>query len=58
MPSWERLFDAAAVPVWIMMLIYFYQIEDKTWPELGLMGFAAAGLVVDALCTYKWFKPA
>jgi hypothetical protein len=53
----ERIFDAAALPVWALMLAYFYSRskEQVTWLFIAVL---VGALAVDGYQTFCWSAPA
>ncbi len=48
--------DVLAIPFFALLMIYFYNIENKTIFEYVLFLFAIAGFVLDILYTYIFFS--
>jgi len=48
--------DILAIPLFLWLSVYFYQIQNKTATEWALMAFALSGFVLDLLFTYLHFK--
>ena len=46
--------DILAIPLFILLSVYFYKIEHKSPLEYVLFGFALAGFVLDTLYTYLY----
>jgi hypothetical protein len=44
--------DILAIPFFALLVVYFYNIEDKTIMEYILLGFSISGVVLDILYTY------
>jgi hypothetical protein len=44
--------DIAAIPFFLMLSIYFYQLENKNPYEWVLMIFSMGGFIVDIIFTY------
>ena len=47
--------DILAIPFFLLTFIYFYNLENKTWLEYGLLIFSLCGFVLDMLFTYLFF---
>ena len=41
--------DIFAIPLWLIMILYFYRIENKTPVEYVLFLFGSTGLLLDGL---------
>ena len=52
----NRVADIFAIPLWIIMLIYFISIDKNTAIEWILLGFAVIGLLADGLFTADFVK--
>jgi len=52
----SRVADIFAIPLWIIMLVYFISIDDKTAIEWVLLLFALMGLLADGLFSYDFVK--
>lgn len=44
--------DILAIPFFALLVIYFYNIEDKTIIEYVLLLFSISGFILDILYTY------
>jgi hypothetical protein len=49
--------DILAIPFFALLVIYFYNIEDKTTIEYVLLLFSISGFILDILYTYIFFVP-
>lgn len=49
-----HLCDVAAIPFFIILIIYFSSIKNKTYVEYLLLLFGIVGLVIDSIFTYKY----
>ena len=47
--------DILAIPFFALLVIYFYNIKDKTKLEYLLLFFAISGFILDILFTYIHF---
>jgi hypothetical protein len=47
--------DVLAIPFFLWLSVYFYQINDKTTTEWALLAFAISGFILDLLFTYLHF---
>ena len=47
--------DILAIPLFSLLSLYFYNIEDKTITEYVLFFFSISGLLADILFTYIHF---
>jgi len=47
--------DILAIPFFALLMIYFYNIENKTTVEYILLLFSISGFVLDILYTYIFF---
>jgi hypothetical protein len=47
--------DILAIPFFLWLSVYFYQINKKTATEWALMAFAISGFILDLLFTYLHF---
>jgi len=47
--SLPHIADIFAIPLWLIMILYFYRIENKTPVEYVLLLFGTTGLVLDCL---------
>ena len=43
--------DLLAIPFFIISLLYFYQIENKSLLEMGIMVFLFIALLFDTFCS-------
>ena len=46
--------DILAIPLFILLSVYFYKIEHKSPIEYVLFGFSLAGFILDCLYTYLY----
>ncbi len=46
--------DILAIPFFLLLTIYFYQLKNKTLLEYVLLLFALSGFVLDSLFTYNF----
>lgn len=44
--------DILAIPFFVLLIIYFYNIEDKSILEYVLLCFSIGGFILDILYTY------
>ena len=44
--------DILAIPFFALLVIYFYNIEDKSTIEYALLLFSISGFILDILYTY------
>ena len=44
--------DILAIPFFALLVIYFYNIEDKSIIEYALLCFSISGFILDILYTY------
>ena len=56
--SVERWFDAAVLPIWVLMLIYFSSQREGLKREVRLVFCAAlvSACIVDGFETLRWFR--
>jgi hypothetical protein len=47
--------DILAIPFFMLLTIYFYNIKDKTLLEYFLLLFSFAGFILDSFFTYLFF---
>ncbi len=47
--------DLLAIPFFIISLLYFYQIENKSLLEMGIMVFLFIALLFDTFCSILFF---
>ena len=50
--------DILAIPFFALLVIYFYNIEDKSTIEYLLLLFAISGFLLDILYTYIYLSKA
>jgi len=55
-PGLSHMGDVAAIPFFLWLSLYFYQINNKTTTEWILMAFAVSGFILDLLFTYLYFR--
>ena len=55
MKSINRWGDIFAIPFFFLLIIYFYNIQDKTYFEWVLFLFSITGFIADSLFTYQFF---
>lgn len=48
--------DILAIPFFLLLVIYFYNIPNKSLFEYILFMFAIAGFVLDIIYTYLFFR--
>ncbi len=46
--------DLLAIPFFLLLTVYFYQLKNKTILEYILLLFAVSGFVLDTLFTYDF----
>jgi hypothetical protein len=46
--------DILAIPFFIILIIYFSLIQNKSYVEYSLLLFGISGLLVDSFFTYKY----
>lgn len=46
--------DILAIPFFLLLTVYFYQLKNKTILEYILLLFAVSGFVLDTLFTYDF----
>lgn len=46
--------DILAIPFFLLLAIYFYQLEDRTMMETILLLFSITGVIVDVFFTYMF----
>ncbi len=46
--------DILAIPFFLLLTVYFYQLKNKTILEYILLLFAVSGFVLDILFTYNF----
>lgn len=51
-----RLADVLAVPLFLLAVLYFWQIPHKTVVEWILLVFSVGGLLLDLLFTISFFN--
>lgn len=56
MSGLSHIGDIFAIPFFLWLVIYFYQIEDKTPTEYVLMAFSTCGFALDILFTWLYFR--
>jgi hypothetical protein len=56
LPGLSHIGDVLAVPFFLWLSIYFYQINNKTMTEYILMSFVISGFIMDLLFTYLYFR--
>jgi hypothetical protein len=44
--------DVLAIPFFFWLIVYFYNLPDKTLTEYILMAFSVAGFVMDIIFTW------
>jgi hypothetical protein len=49
--------DILAIPLFALLVIYFYNIENKSILEYILLCFSISGLILDILFTIIFFRP-
>ena len=49
--------DILAIPFFALLVIYFYNIEDKSIIEYALLCFSISGFILDILYTYIFLSP-
>jgi hypothetical protein len=47
--------DILAIPLFALLVIYFYNIEHKSMLEYVLLYFSMSGFILDILYTYIFF---
>jgi len=47
--------DILAIPFFLLLTIYFYNLEEKTTMEYIFLFFSGSGFVLDILYTYLFF---
>ena len=52
----SHLGDILAIPFFILLFIYFYNIENKTPLEYVLLLFSAGGAILDSIFTYFFME--
>jgi hypothetical protein len=48
--------DILAIPFFALLIIYFYNIENKSIMEYVLLFFSISGFILDILYTYIFFS--
>jgi len=48
--------DILAIPFFLLLTIYFYNLEEKTTMEYIFLGFSFLGLILDILYTYLFLN--
>jgi hypothetical protein len=48
--------DILAIPLFLIAIIYFYQIKNKSIIEYILLLFATSGFILDVLFTIQYFN--
>jgi hypothetical protein len=48
--------DIIAIPFFLLMIIYFYKIENKTPTEYVLYLFAISGFILDVFYTFLFWN--
>jgi hypothetical protein len=48
--------DILAIPLFALLVYYFYNIQNKTIIEYILFSFAVTGLIFDSVFTYIFFR--
>lgn len=48
--------DILAIPLFLISIIYFYQIKNKTFIEYILLLFTISGFILDIIFTIVYFK--
>jgi len=54
--NWCHYGDIAAIPFFLVLVIYFYTIEHKSMLENILLYFSISGLLLDIFYTYIFFR--
>ena len=52
MKNFSHYGDILAIPLFALLVIYFYNIEDKSTIEYVLLLFSISGFILDILYTY------
>jgi hypothetical protein len=47
--------DILAIPFFLLLTIYFYNLEEKTTMEYIFLFFSFSGFILDVLYTYIFF---
>jgi len=48
--------DILAIPFFVLLIIYFYNIQHKSMLEYLLLFFSISGFILDILYTYIFFS--
>ena len=56
MKDLSHIGDILAIPFFLWLSLYFYEIENKTYTEYALMIFVISGFILDALFTFMYFR--
>lgn len=48
--------DIFAIPLFALLVIYFYKIKNKTIVEYILFLFSISGLILDSIFTYNYIS--
>jgi len=54
MENISHIGDILAIPFFLILFIYFYQLKNKTLLENILMLFALSGFILDVFFTYNY----
>ena len=50
----SRYGDMVAIPLFALLVYYFYSIENKSTIEYVLYAFSISGVILDTLYTYQF----
>jgi hypothetical protein len=54
MENLSHIGDILAIPLFFILFVYFYKLNNKTPLEYFLMLFALSGFILDTYFTYFW----
>lgn len=54
MENLSHIGDILAIPLFFILFVYFYKLNNKTLLEYFLMLFALSGFILDTYFTYFW----
>lgn len=52
--NFSHIGDILAIPFFFLLIVYFYQLKNKTLFEYVLLLFAVSGFLLDSLFTYNF----
>lgn len=52
----SRYGDMVAIPLFALLVYYFYSIENKSTIEYVLYAFSISGVILDSLYTYQFMR--